>query len=626
MFKKITFNKKLITLSVAAALVVGCDSSTTNTQSTQTVTTETVAVEQVQQQSLKSWLDNAYEERIQQSPMQLAFLGRKDKYDQFDDNSDEAIEKGFALYASQIEQMKAQFDYSELTLRDQLAFDYYIYLYEAEKRAHTFADQQYVFEQMNGSHSGYPAMVMGYHQIETLKDAQDFAGRMRGMAKALQNNLVRAKARAENGVRPPQFAYESVIKESKAIITGAPFQESEENAPLLNYAKTALDKLLDAGTITDEQYGATMQSIKAALVEEVGPVYADIVEFMTADEPNAERTATSTGVINLPKAKEFYAERLKYYTTTDMTAKQAHELGLSEVARLTDEMLALKDKVGFEGSLQEFFNFIQTDEQFFYPNTDEGRQGYIDDSTKYINDLLKVAPQFFNTIPKSEIVVKRVEAYREQPGAAQHYYPGFADGSKPGTYYAHLIDMKSMPKSEMEAIAYHEAVPGHHFDWAVTAEDPDTPLFISSQYISFYGEGWALYTELLAKEMGAYQNPYNDFGRLMTEMWRAVRLVVDTGLHHYGWTEEQAIKYMLDNNPIAPGAARSEIHRYQVMPGQATSYKVGMLKILELREKAKSELGDKFDIREFHDAILVGGSLPNDLLERRVNAWIESTK
>jgi len=619
------FKKLLIPIAIIAA--AGCDvdapvkDSAANNQSQQLV--EQTEVKQI---TLKQWLDNAYEEQLKLQPMTLASLGRKELYDQFGDNSDEGIKKAITLYQSQIEAMKSKFNYDSLSLNDQLAYDYFVYLYEAEKRAFEFADQNYVFHQMNGPHSGYPAAVMAYHQIETLADAKAYAGRLQGMAAALRHDLERAKGRAENGVRPPQFAYEAVIKESKAIISGAPFEESEHNAALLNHADSALIKLLEKGDIDQQQYDDSIANIKTVLISDVGPVYQHIADFMERDSVHADATETSTGVVNHPKAKKFYEERLKYFTTTDLSAEQIHNLGLQEVERLTKEMESIKESVNFDGTLQEFFNFIQTDEQFFYPNTDEGRQGYIDDSAKYIDDLLKVAPDFFNTIPKTGIVVKRVESYREQPGAAQHYYPGFADGSKPGTYYAHLIDMKSMPKSEMEAIAYHEGVPGHHFDWAVTAEDKNVPLFISSQYISFYGEGWALYTELLAKEMGAYKNPYNDFGRLMTEMWRAVRLVVDTGLHHYGWTEQQAVKYMLDNNPIAPGAAISEIHRYQVIPGQATSYKIGMLKIMELRARAEKELGDRFDIREFHDAVLVGGALPSDLLERRVSAWIESVK
>jgi uncharacterized protein (DUF885 family) len=235
-------------------------------------------------------------------------------------------------------------------------------------------------------------------------------------------------------------------------------------------------------------------------------------------------------------------------------------------------------------------------------------------------------PEYFGILPKAPLVVKRVEAFREQPGAAQHYYPGTPDGSRPGIYYAHLSDMKAMPKNEMEAIAYHEGNPGHHMQISIAQELKSVPTFRTQAGFTAYAEGWALYSELLAKEMGAYQNDYSDFGRLITEMWRAVRLVVDTGLHSKGWTEQQAIDYFKEKTPVAEGAVVSEVRRYIVWPGQATAYKVGMLKILALRAKAKEQLGDKFDIRAFHDTILGGGALPLDVLEKRVDHWIATVK
>jgi len=223
-------------------------------------------------------------------------------------------------------------------------------------------------------------------------------------------------------------------------------------------------------------------------------------------------------------------------------------------------------------------------------------------------------------------VVKRVEAYREQDGAAQHYRPGTPDGSRPGTYYAHLSDMKAMPKNQLEVIAYHEGNPGHHMQVSIAQELEGIPTFRTQFWLSAYGEGWALYSELLAKEMGAYEDPYSDFGRLTTEMWRAIRLVVDTGLHSKGWTEEEAIQYFADNSPEPIASITAEVRRYIVWPGQATSYKVGMIKILELRAAAKEALGEKFDIRGFHDVVLGGGAMPLSLLERRVETWVEQQK
>jgi len=293
-------------------------------------------------------------------------------------------------------------------------------------------------------------------------------------------------------------------------------------------------------------------------------------------------------------------------------------------------MEAIKDKVGFEGTLKEFFAFqrdSKNDERFYYPDTDEGRQAYIDDATAKIENIKAKLPEFFGILPKADLVVKRVEAFREQPGAAQHYFPGTPDGSRPGVYYAHLSDMKSMPKGELEVIAYHEGIPGHHMQISIAQELTGVPKFRTQINFTAYAEGWGLYSEWLATEFpGTYEDPYSDFGRLGSEIWRAIRLVVDTGLHSKGWTEEQAVQYFLDNSAITEGQARSEIQRYIVMPGQATAYKIGMIKIQDLRKHAEEELGDKFDIRAFHDTVLGGGAMPLELLERRVDQWIEEVK
>ena len=267
-----------------------------------------------------------------------------------------------------------------------------------------------------------------------------------------------------------------------------------------------------------------------------------------------------------------------------------HEIGLAEVARIRDEMIALKQRVGFDGDLQAFFTFIATDPRFKFPNTDEGRQAYISAATAAIDNIKKELPNWFGLLPKADLVVKRVEAFREQDGAAQHYYPGTPDGSRPGVYYAHLSDMNAMPIPELEVIAYHEGLPGHHMQISIAQELEGVPQFRTQADFTAYTEGWGLYAEWLAKQMpNTYQDPYSDYGRLTSEMWRAVRLVVDTGLHAKGWTEQQAIEYFDANTSIPAAAVQSEVRRYLVIPGQATAYKIGMIKIQELRALAEAE-------------------------------------
>jgi uncharacterized protein (DUF885 family) len=363
--------------------------------------------------------------------------------------------------------------------------------------------------------------------------------------------------------------------------------------------------------------------VRAALVDDFKPAYDALIAWVESDLENTDEVAT--GVWKLPDGPAFYAERLAAMTTTAMTADEIHELGLREVARIQGEMEAIKRQVGFEGTLQEFFASLRGNPRFLFPNTDEGREGYLEASRDFYAAVEAQLPDYFGLRPKGGLVVKRVEAFREQPGAAQHYQPGTPDGTRPGTYYVHLIDMSSMPKVEMESVAYHEGIPGHHLQIAIMQELTGVPMFRTQSFVTAYTEGWGLYAERLAKEMGHFQDPYSDFGRLGAEIWRAIRLVVDTGLHAKGWTEEQAVDYFLANGPTSEGQVRAEIRRYIVNPGQATAYKVGMLKILELRERARAALGDRFDIREFHDTVLGGGALPLSILERRVDDWIVSS-
>jgi uncharacterized protein (DUF885 family) len=380
--------------------------------------------------------------------------------------------------------------------------------------------------------------------------------------------------------------------------------------------------LLQAGKIDEAPADALRAAVRAALLESFKPSYDALIAWVETDKANSDDEAQGAG--GLPDGLTYYDQRLSFATTTDMTADEIHEYGLAEVARIRSEMEAIRDSVEFEGTLQEFFTFLREDPRFFFPDTDEGREGYLQAARDHIGYIETRLPEYFGLLPRAELEVRRVEPFREQPGAAQHYFPGTPDGSRPGIYYAHLADMNAMPKHQLEVVAYHEGLPGHHMQVSIAQELESVPEFRTQSFFNAYAEGWGLYSELLAKEMGAYEDPYSDFGRLSSEMWRAIRLVLDTGIHARGWSEQQAIDYALENSSNAEGSVRSEVHRYFVIPGQATSYKIGMMKILELRGKAKAELGDRFDIKGFHDTVLGGGGLPLGILERRVDEWIAS--
>jgi len=564
---------------------------------------------------LNNWFNEKYEEHLQMSPLGLTAQGRKDQYDKIDDLSKAAEEKELAWFTKSTDELKEKFDYDKLNDEDKTSYDLWVYQYEILKEGSAFENMDYVFDQMRGMHTRLPNYLINFHKVDSLADMNAYVSRIKETARGIDQLVVRAKEQAAVGILPPKFAFSTVIAQTKAL---------KDGTPVLNDMNGKIDALLASEKITSEEAGALKEQSKKALNDYFKPAYENLLAWLESEIDNAE--ATPTGVSRHENGKDFYNYRLKVFTTMGITSDEIHEVGLKEVARIKDEMMAIKEKVNFKGDLNEFFKFVNTDEQFFFPNTDEGRQGYLDESTKYLDDLSKKLPEYFGILPKAKLEVKRVEAFREQDGAPQHYSAGTPDGSRPGTYYAHLSDMNAMPKSTLEGVAYHEGNPGHHMQISIAQELESVPKFRTQAGFSVYSEGWGLYSEALAKEMGGYQNPYYDFGRLVNEIWRAIRLVVDTGLHAKGWTEADAIKYFNENSSISQGAIKAEVQRYMVMPGQATSYKIGMLKIQELRQKAEDELKDQFDIKGFHDTILGGGALPLQLLERRVNAWIKSQK
>ncbi|WP_425409614.1 DUF885 domain-containing protein [Hyphococcus sp.] len=570
---------------------------------------------------LNAWFEQKWDEELDFSPLFKTYLGMKENNDEIDDFSEAGEEEQLEWRRAAVAEMESQFDYDALTPEAQTSYDIFAYQLEQAEASWPFRRRGYVFHQMSGPHANLPNFLINFHSVDTGADMDAYITRIGGVSRALGQALERAQTNAGEGVRAPYFAYDGVIKQSKALVTGAPF-EGEGEAPLWSDAQTKISKLVDDGVIDEEQAETMRSEARDALVNEFKPAYDELIAWLEEDRANADEIAT--GVHKLPDGEAFYKERLANYTTTDMTADEVHQLGLDEVARIRDEMLAIKDEVGFDGGLQEFFTFVREDEQFYYPNTDEGRNSYIEAAEEYLAYIDQRLPDFFGILPKADLIVKRVEAFRERDGGAQHYFSGTPDGSRPGIYYAHLSDMGAMPIPQLEVIAYHEGNPGHHMQISIAQELTGVPDFRTQAGFSVYSEGWGLYSELLAKEMGAYEDPYSDFGRLTTEIWRAIRLVVDTGLHSKGWTEEEAVAYFTENSPAAEGQIRSEVQRYIVMPGQATAYKVGMLKILELREKAETALGDEFDIRGFHDTVLGGGAMPLSVLERRVDQWIAS--
>jgi uncharacterized protein (DUF885 family) len=604
-------------LLLAVAFAAGCDRAAP--PDTGASSSPIADAAQSETARLDEWLDARYEEELGFSPLTKTRLGRKDDNDKIDDLSESGAAARLEWQRATVRELEHDFDRGDLTPEGRTSYDLWRYELTLAEASWSFRRRFYIFHQMNGPHTGLPQALINFHRVDDEADMVAYVTRIGEIGRALGQALERAQAAAAEGVHAPRFAYDAVVEQSRALISGAPF-DGIGRSPIYADADAKIAALVEQGKITPARADELRAAAAAALTERFKPAYEALIAWVEKDRANSDEVAT--GVDKLPDGAAFYAERLAASTTTTMTADEIHALGLAEVERIHAEMETIKRQVGFNGTLQEFFASVRNDPRLLFPNTDEGREAYLQASRDFFSAIETRLPEYFGLRPKAGLVVKRVEAFREQPGAAQHYMQGTPDGSRPGTYYVHLIDMSSMPKFDMESVAYHEGIPGHHMQIALAQELTGLPKFRTQALFTAYVEGWGLYAELLAKEMGAYQDPYSDFGRLGAEVWRAIRLVVDTGLHAEGWTEQQAVDYFLANGPTSEGQVRAEIRRYLVMPGQATAYKVGMLKILELRERARKSLGDRFDIRAFHDTVLGGGALPLSILERRVDDWI----
>ena len=606
---------------ILAILLAACTQGPENTGS------EHAAVEAADRAlTLTQWLDEQYETELQFSPIELTFLGRNERNDEIDAFTYSAFAEQLAWKTASVEQMQQLFDREQLTGDEQLSYDLWAYQLERMQQSEPFFYDGLVFDQMNGVQNFVPTFLINFHRVENAQDMAAYIERVKAVKPRMQEAIANAVKGSAKGVISPSFALDGTITQARKVITGKPFDSNaEQDSDLWADMRQEVQTLLEAGTIDSSAAEQLTAQAKDALINYLQPAYEDIIRW--AENTKDRAPDVSTGVGGQPGGAAYYAYRLRNQTTTDLTADEIHQIGLDEVARLRKEMEAIKEKVGFVGSLQAFFEHVRDGDWNYYPDTDEGRQAYIDDATAAIDGIKAELPNYFGLLPQADLVVKRVEPFRERDGAAQHYYPGTPDGSRPGIYYAHLSDMTAMPKNQLEVIAYHEGLPGHHMQISIAQELEGVPLFRTQARFTAYSEGWGLYSEYLAKEMpGTYLDPYQDFGRLTGEIWRAIRLVVDTGLHAKGWTEQEAIDYFAANSPEPLESITSEIQRYIVMPGQATSYKIGMLKILELRAQAKKALGVNFDIRAFHDVILGGGALPLPLLERKVLRWINEAQ
>ena len=569
-------------------------------------------------QRLNDWFKARYEEELARSPMSRTFLGMSDGMDQLDDISQTAIDEEIALANNWLIELRRDFDIDRLDAQSRLSFRLFEVDIEDQLATAAVAQNDYVFSHMSGPHTGLPSFMINYGRVGSVSDAQAYISRLRLVQTYLGQAQARAEAQFEAGVSMPKFVYTKVSEASRNVITGTPFDEGPDS-PLWADIQAKINKI----DTTDNRKNALLSEAKEALLTSVQPAYISLLSMFGQ---HARRAEAGDGAWKLPSGEDYYNVRLKHYTTTDLSSEEIHEIGLKEVARIQDEMRGIMRRVGFDGTLKEFFTFLRTDPQFTFPNTDAGREAYMAEATDIIDDMRGRLDSLFITKPRANMVVKRVEPFREATAFGAFYNSPALDGSRPGTYYVNLKDVKDQPKFLMQALAYHEGIPGHHMQIAIAQELKGLPKFRTLGRHTAFTEGWALYSEALPKEIGLYTDPYKEFGQLGMEIFRAARLVVDTGIHSKKWNREKAVQYYLDNIPNPEGDVRAEIDRYIVWPGQATAYMIGKLKIEELRAKAEAELGETFDIRQFHDTIIANGSVPLSILEELVNDYITNAK
>ncbi|WP_294036363.1 DUF885 family protein [Sphingopyxis sp.] len=558
--------------------------------------------------TLAQFFDNYDAAQLSLSPQGKAYRGIRDAdYARWNDVSDEAEVASHKLQQASAAAMRGSFDPKTLNEDEALSFELFNSKAERADRLFAYRDHEYIFDQMNGAQSQLPAFLINIHRVANAAEAQAYIERIRGLGPLLDTLSAQSAERAAKGYAPPKWVYAYVISDIDNLM-------KPDNAVIEDITAKVGKLDIDAA-----EKVRLVAAAKAAWVESAGPAYARLQTEMKRQQASAPMV---DGVWRMPEGKAYYEALLSNYTTTDMTAAQIHDLGLAEVARIHGEMKTIMKKVGFKGTLPQFFEHLRTSPQYYY----DTREAYLADVAAKVKAMEARLPAFFNTLPKAPLKVKAVEAFREKSAGKAFYSSPSPDGSRPGTYYVNLYDLRDMSKTELEALAYHEGVPGHHLQRAVQTELTGLPPFRRFGGFTAYTEGWGLYSEELAKDMGFYTDPYSDFGRLGMELWRACRLVVDTGIHDKRWSREQAIQYLKDNTPNPQGDIEKAIERYIVYPGQATAYMIGKLKIMELRERAQAALGPRFDFKAFHDVVLQSGPVPLDVLDRRVNTWIAHEK
>jgi uncharacterized protein (DUF885 family) len=562
--------------------------------------------------ALHRLFEDYFERQLELSPLTATFIGDH----RYDDKLTNNLAPEFIALALEVDR-KALEDASKLAARqlpdaDRLSVEIFMYNLRGSLESEKFPSELVPINQFQSLPTLMPVLGSGTsaQPFATAADYDKFLKRMRDYVVWSDQAILNMRKGLAQNLTYPRVLMEKVLPQLKELIVADP-AASLFYAPLKNFpdAVAPADRTRLQGAYRD------------AITKEINPAYQRLHDFIRDQYLQGARTQVGWSAV--PNGREWYAYLARLSTTTDLSPDAIHELGLKEVARIHGEMEQVKQQVGFQGDLPAFFKFLQNDPRFYYDNADALVKGFRD----LKKDIDGKLPKLFKDFPKADYEVRAVEPFRAQSAAGGFYQPPSADGSRPGIFYVNTYNLKAQPKFGMETLSLHEAAPGHHFQVAIQQELEELPRFrrFGNGYVA-YDEGWALYAESIGKEMGMFTDPYQYYGRLSDEMLRAMRLVVDTGLHTRNWSREQAIKYMLDNSSMAASDAESEVERYIAIPGQALGYKVGQLRISQLRKKAQTTLGSRFDVREFHSVVLRDGSLPLAVLEAKIERWIATKK
>jgi uncharacterized protein (DUF885 family) len=564
---------------------------------------------QAESQKLNAIFDEYFEEYLKQNPLLATSIGDPRYNDRFVVSiSPEAIAAEQKLQRDYLARVQTV-DRAALSGPDLLSYDVFKTAREREIEGFRFPDELLPLNQFYSTPNSFAQLGSGngMQPFKTVQDYDNFLKRIDGFVAWTDQALVNMRDGIRRGYTLPKILAERTLPQLQAHIVPKA-EDSLYWGPVRN---------MPADFSAADRERLTL-AYRAAIETRIVPSYRRLHDFMR--DEYVPKARLSHGMEGLPDGRAWYAYNLKRITTTDYTPEQIHQIGLDEVKRIHGEMAGVMRQVGFKGSLDEFFKFLNTDPQFFFDRREDLIAGY-DVLRRRVNPQL---PKLFEILPKADYEVRAVEPFREKSAAGGQYQAATEDGSRPGIFYANAYDLSARPKWAMEALSLHEANPGHHFQISIQREQQGLPKFRRFGGYTAYSEGWGLYAESLGPELGMYTDPYQYFGRLEGELWRAIRLVVDTGLHSKGWTREQVLAYMDENSSAAEARRVSEAERYMAIPGQATAYKIGQLKISELRARAEQALGPKFDVRKFHTSVLVDGALPLDVLEAKVDRWIAS--